>query len=296
MELTIDTNEFLKDYPELRMQYVFNNCFVISSDKIKSIYQRAQRIHKNHLNDVEIYYSPNYLYKIKPDNSIFDMVNKQSNKNFYFLKEHIFYYQYLLICTESKEESLNISTKEINEIFYRTLMNRLYLLYDNSKQNDNYGIIEIFDVPCIYSIMEPNIVNQIINMKQFSFELLGINKDKVTQLFGINKDIENQSFIFNNLLISLSLSNSVITEEKNISEDDTYYDLNKYNRSVINKEKYLINLSSELFIFNYIIKQFDKTHFFQIPRLIFFCCMFNNECKNIYFFGISNTKRKNERN
>ena len=128
-------------------------------------------------------------------------------------------------------------------------------------------------------------------MKKFNYELLQMNKDKVIQLFGINKDIENQSFIYNKLLLSISENNSTITENKSISYNKND-DLNKNNKSAIEVEKFLINLSSELFLFNYIIKQFDKDKLIQIPRMLFFCCLYDNECRNIYQIQSEKKKQK----
>ena len=201
--------ESLKNFPILRLQYLFYNCFIISSKEMNTLYESAKCQQIKKLNDVEIYYSPCYLYEKYPNNSAFERINSQNEKKFYFLKEHIFYYQYLLLLTESKEKG-DIKTEQINEISYRTLMNRLYLLHDYpNENNEHYGISYIFNAPCIYTVIEPNIVKQIINMKKFSFELLDIQENEVMNLFGINKDIENQSFIYNNSLISISLSNSI---------------------------------------------------------------------------------------
>ena len=283
----IDIQEFLKDYPLLKMQYLFFNCFIISSDDIMSIYKRAKFNHFKNLNNIEIYYTPNYLYKIKSEDKIFDIINQQMNKKYYFLKEHIFYYQFLLKCLrvkESKERDANeiIDIKNINEIAYRTLLNRLYLIYDNPEINSiNYGINEIFGVPCIYSIMESNILDQIINMKKFEMGALKMEKDKFIQIFGINNDIETQSFIYNKLLISISDSNSSISDEKN-SYFDELADPNKINKGIIKIEHFLINLSSELFLFNYIIKQFGKDKLIQIPRMLYFCSLYDDNCRNIY--------------
>lgn len=56
--------KFLEDFNELKMQYLFLNCFVISSDKIYRQHKEAQKKIKN-LNDIETYYTPEYLYKKK---------------------------------------------------------------------------------------------------------------------------------------------------------------------------------------------------------------------------------------
>ena len=237
-------------YESLRLQNLFYKCFIISSKEMNNLYEKAQS--NKIFNDVEIYYSPNYLYEKCPNNPAFKIINSQIEKKFYFLKEHIFYYQYLLLLTESKEKG-DIKADQISEISYRTLMNRLYLLHDYIEaNNENYGISYIYKVPCIYTIIEPDIIKQIINMKKFSFELLQIDKDKVKKLFGINSDIEDPSFIYNNSLISISLSNSTITEEKNLDELDLDENVNKRNKDTLKKEKFLINLSSELFLFDYI--------------------------------------------
>ena len=46
-----------------------------------------------------------------------------------------------------------------------------------------------------------------------------------------------------------------------------------------------MNLSSELFLFNYISKQFDKDKLFQLPRVIYFSCLYDikdNKIRDIY--------------
>ena len=110
--------ESLKDFPRLRMQYLFYNCFIISSEEMNTLYEIAKGEKIKKLNDVEIYYSPDYLYKKYPGNSAFEKINSQIPKKFYFLKEHIFYYQYLLLLIESKEK-YGIKTDQISEITYR---------------------------------------------------------------------------------------------------------------------------------------------------------------------------------
>ena len=274
--------ESLKDYPELRLQYLFYNCFIISSEEMNELYERAKSKQIKKFNDVEIYYSPDYLYQKNPNNSAFDKISLQIKKKFYFLKEHIFYYQYLLLLIESKEKD-GIKEDKISEISYRTLMDRLYSLYDNNEANkENYGINYIYNVPCIYTIIEPDIIKEIINMSKLNFELLKINRNKFKELFGINENIENSNFIYNNSLISISLSNSTITDEKNLNELDLDENVNKRNKDILQKEKFLINLSSELFLFDYITKQFGKSNLKQLPRMLFFCCVFDENMKDIY--------------
>ena len=57
-------------------------------------------------------------------------------------------------------------------------MNRLYQLESNDNKGDiNYGITNIFNSPCIYSIIEPDIIEQIKNMKRFNFEGLNIKEN-----------------------------------------------------------------------------------------------------------------------
>ena len=294
-KLNPDILEFLLDYPQLRLQYLFFNCFVISSKEDKSIYDRAKRNHINNLKKVEVYFTPNYLYDINKKASIFKKINQQINKKFYYLKEHIFYYQYLLRCLKAKNEKEDkhvIDGSFINEIEYRILMNRLYLLYDGSDSNVNYGITKIFGIPSIYTIVEPNIINQIINMKKFDFEKMKMDKNKVLELFGINEDIDEQSFLYNNLLISISEGNSSIIETNNRT-NDTNDDINHIHKGAIVVEKNLIDLSSELFLFNYITKQFDKKYLIQIPRIIFFCGIYDDKYKNIYEIQIEKEKEKN---
>lgn len=274
--------ESLKDYPELRLQYLFYNCFIISSEEMNELYERAKSKQIKKFNDVEIYYSPDYLYQKNPNNSVFEKINSQIKKKFYFLKEHIFYYQYLLLLIESKEKD-GIKEDKISEISYRTLMDRLYSLYDDNEANkENYGINYIYNVPCIYTIIEPDIIKEIINMRKLNFELLKINRNKFDELFGINEYIENSNFIYNNSLISISLSNSTITEENNLNELDLDENVNKRNKDILQKEKFLINLSSELFLFDYITKQFGKSNLKQLPRMLFFCCVFDENMKDIY--------------
>ena len=274
--------ESLKDYPELRLQYLFYNCFIISSEEMNQLYERAKSKQIKKFNDVEIYYSPDYLYQKNPNNSVFEKINSQIKKKFYFLKEHIFYYQYLLLLIESKEKD-GIKEDKISEISYRTLMDRLYSLYDDNEANkENYGINYIYNVPCIYTIIEPDIIKEIINMSKLNFELLKINRNKFDELFRINEYIENSNFIYNNSLISISLSNSTITDEKNLNELDLDENVNKRNKDILQKEKFLINLSSELFLFDYITKQFGKSNLKQLPRMLFFCCVFDENMKDIY--------------
>ena len=274
--------ESLKDYPELRLQYLFYNCFIISSEEMNELYENAKSKQIKKFNDVEIYYSPDYLYQKNPNNPVFEKINSQIKKKFYFLKEHIFYYQYLLLLIESKEKD-GIKEDKISEISYRTLMDRLYSLYDDNEANkENYGINYIYNVPCIYTIIEPDIIKEIINMSKLNFELLKINRNKFKELFGINENIENSNFIYNNSLISISLSNSTITDEKNLNELDLDENVNKRNKDILQKEKFLINLSSELFLFDYITKQFGKSNLKQLPRMLFFCCVFDENMKDIY--------------
>ena len=110
---------------------------------------------------------------------------------------------------------------------------------------------------------------------------MNMNEDKVSKLFGITDDIENQSCLYNKILISISEGNSTIKEEGSIKYNK-YDDPNNRNKSHIEVEKNLINLSSELFMFHYITKQFEKNKLIQIPRIIFFCCLYDKNCKDIY--------------
>ena len=75
-----DIQEFLKDYPVFKMQYLFFNCFIINSDSINSLYKSAKAKNNKKFNKVELYYTPNYLYEIKKNNQIFDKINKQIKK------------------------------------------------------------------------------------------------------------------------------------------------------------------------------------------------------------------------
>ena len=289
----------------LKNQYLFFNCFIISSDKINSLIEKEKISKIDKLNNIEIYYAPNYLYSIKPQNKIFENINSQNDKRYYFLKEHMFYYKFLLQCLQfNTKKGQNNGEKEIpnlkkiNEISYRTLINRLYLLYDNPDTTDiNFGKTDIFGVPCIYSITEPDIIDQIINMKKLNLGLMNMNEDRVNKLFGINKDIDEQSYLYNKILISISEGNSIIKEEGNLS-DNINEDPNKKNKNLIEVEKNLINLSSELFLFHYITKQFDKYNLIQLPRMIFFCCLFDFNCKDIYQIRLEkmNKREKNKNN
>ena len=268
-KLRLETLEFLKKYPELRLQYLFFNCFVISSKESMINYLIAKSEHKTNLKDIEIYYTPEYLYSLEKDAPIFDRINTQKIKKYYYLKEHIFYYQYLLKCLKTKkikgkngtgnkkgaDNKETTDSSNINEIAYRTLMNRLYLLYDGINSNNNYGINQVFGASCIYSIIEPNILEQIITMKKFSFDLMKMEANKFIDLFGINDELDKQSYLYNNLLLSISEDNSSINEINNKKED---ININNINKGVIQIEKNLIDLSSELFLFYYITKQFDK--------------------------------------
>ena len=59
VDVPVDNDDiliFLKEYPVLQKQYLFFNCFVISSDKTMLFYKKAQAYNKN-LNDIEIHYT-----------------------------------------------------------------------------------------------------------------------------------------------------------------------------------------------------------------------------------------------
>ena len=71
-----------------------------------------------------------------------------------------------------------------------------------------------------------------------------------------------QGFISNKLLNSITFSNS--SNEDSIGEYDDEIILTE------NIEKYLLDISSELFLFNYITKQFEKEKLIQIPGYYFF--------------------------
>ena len=100
----IDIKEFLEGYPELKKQFLFFDCLIISSEHIKFLYQRAKEKKNGNFKNIEIYYTPNYLYIQQKNNQIFDKINKQKRKKFYYLKEHMFYYQYLLQLSNLKKE------------------------------------------------------------------------------------------------------------------------------------------------------------------------------------------------
>ena len=308
-KLRLETLEFLKKYPELRLQYLFFNCFVISSKESMINYLIAKSEHKTNLKDIEIYYTPEYLYSLEKDAPIFDRINTQKIKKYYYLKEHIFYYQYLLKCLKTKkikgknetgnkkgaDNKETTDSSNINKIAYRTLMNRLYLLYDGINSNNNYGINQVFGASCIYSIIEPNILEQIITMKKFSFDLMKMEANKFIDLFGINDELDKHSYLYNNLLLSISEDNSSINEINYKKED---ININNINKGVIQIEKNLIDLSSELFLFYYITKQFDKKNLIQIPRILFFSCLYDDKYRNIYEIqeDKENTKIKKKEN
>ena len=65
--MEMELYESLKDYPELRLQYLFYNCFIISSEEMNQLYERAKSKQIKKFNDVEIYYSPDYLYQKNPN-------------------------------------------------------------------------------------------------------------------------------------------------------------------------------------------------------------------------------------
>ena len=274
MSINTSIYEFLNDYPELQDQYLYYKSFIISSKDIKSQYDKAIINGEKYIIDIEVYYTANYLYDIDPENSIFKIINQQKDKKYYFLKEHIFYYKFLLKCLNDKKNKNKVDELNINEIFYRTLLNRLYILQSNPSPNLNYGIGKIYNAVCIYTIIESSVFNQIINMKKFSFELLSMKENEVLKLFGKNNEIDKQSFLYNKLLNSISASNS--SNDENMIEIDT--DIYKAEKI----EKNLLDISSELFLFNYLTKQFNKKDLIQIPRLIFFPSIYNKKCEDIY--------------
>ena len=47
----------LKDYPELEAQYLFYNCFIISSNKLMPIYEKWNKKFGDNLKNIEIYYT-----------------------------------------------------------------------------------------------------------------------------------------------------------------------------------------------------------------------------------------------
>ena len=274
MSIKINTYELMKDYPELQEQYLFYNCFIISSKEIMSLYEEVKIKYSKYIENIEVYYTPNYLYGKDPKNSIFEIINQQKDQIYYFLREHIFYFQFLLKCLNDKKAKKKVNELQINEIFYRTLMNRLYKLQSNPSSNLNYGIGNIYNSTCIYSIIESDVVSQILNMKKFSFELLSMDENEVLELFGKNDEIDKQSFIYNKLLNSISFSNS--------SNGENLLEINPEIFLLEKIEKNLLDLSSELFLFNYITKQFNKEDLKQIPKLIFFPTLYNDKFENIY--------------
>ena len=94
---------YTKDFLELQKQYLFFNCYVISSEKKMLVYRNNAKYNKN-VDNIEVYYTPNYLYNKMKNNPIFQQIKNQENPHYYYLREHIFYYQYLLYCFGLKEK------------------------------------------------------------------------------------------------------------------------------------------------------------------------------------------------
>ena len=92
--------------------------------------------------------------------------------------------------------------------------------------------------------------------------------------------IQIRKAIYTIIDISISEGNSSLNEINNGQNDDI--NINKINRSDIEIEKNLIDLSNELFLFYYITKQFDKNKLIQLPRVLFFVCLYDDEFRNIY--------------
>ena len=99
-----DIQKLLKDYPELENQYLFFNCFIISSNEIMNLYKQAQAKHIKKLNDIEIYYTPNYLYKIKNQDKIFEQINKQIKKILFFKRTYILLSIFINLCKSKRRK------------------------------------------------------------------------------------------------------------------------------------------------------------------------------------------------
>lgn len=108
MNIKLDIYKFLEVFPGLKQQYVFYNCFIISSKKLSEEYEKAksQKEKIKCFDEIEIYFTPNYLYEKDPKNEIFNIITQQKEPKFYFLKEHIFYYKFLLKCLDDKKKIL----------------------------------------------------------------------------------------------------------------------------------------------------------------------------------------------
>ena len=111
-----------------------------------------------------------------------------------------------------------------------------------------------------------------------------MDETKVIQLFGDKDVLDRYSCLYNKSLISISNDNSILLNDEIPNEEKN--DIN-YNEKI---DKNLINLSSELFLFNYIIKQFEKNDLVQLPRTIFFCSL--NSCYNDEYFDIYEFQQK----
>ena len=272
----------LNNFQNLKYQYLFYECFIISSKEINQELEEAKKRNIKNLDKVKFYYTPDYLHILDSKNKIFYIKNNNNfllQEKFYFLKEHIFYYSFLETFVKLKKEnkSNNENKESINEIFYRTLLNRLYALETkDNESNINFGISKIFGCPCIYSIIEKDIVQQIINMKKIKFEDFNIEENEFKNLFGVNEDIDRESFIYSEILSSISSNNSSIIKYEGNNIDEMK-DLFKKNNILQKYEKNLIDISTELFLFNYITKQFEKDKLIQIPKIIFFSNLYYND-------------------
>ena len=101
--LRLEILEFLKKYPELRLQYLFFNCFVISSKESMINYLIAKSEDKTNLKDIEIYYTPEYLYSLEKDAPIFDRINTQKIKKILLLERTYFLLSIFIKMFKNKE-------------------------------------------------------------------------------------------------------------------------------------------------------------------------------------------------
>ena len=143
----------MKEFPLLKQQFLFYNCFIISSDEAKSSYDKVIIKYKE-LNGINLFYKADYLYLKYTNDNIFTIKNGNEmpikQNKFCFLKQHILYYNFLEMCLQNKKDKKPIDSTQINEILYRTLLKILYLLESDDSPKINYGISKIFNCTCIY--------------------------------------------------------------------------------------------------------------------------------------------------
>ena len=94
--------ELLKDYPELQTQYLFYNCFIISSEQLMSNYEECQKKFKDNLKDVEIYCTPQYIYTKNAKNPLFKKINENNSPN--YIKRAYILLQFFIKMFKSKRK------------------------------------------------------------------------------------------------------------------------------------------------------------------------------------------------